>query len=156
MYNTSTSSIMFMVFTDSRRSCAFPRRTDRNHDGDNLGNKPSALRPSKYVWRFPDDSLLPHRTCTRKTGSPTSSSRTHGTRTPWGYTIPPCGQVRVLLFQTHHRRAGENDLQVLEIIIAIPQLSRPVGILKHLVYQQHLSAFSRNSAAKSTSVRSVK
>ena len=52
------------------------------------------------------------------------------------------GQVRILLFQTHHRRAGENDLQVLEIIIAIPQLSRPVGILKHLVYQQHLSAFS--------------
>ena len=52
------------------------------------------------------------------------------------------GQVRVLLFQTHHLRAGENDLQVLEIIIAIPQLSRPVGILKHLVYQQHLSAFS--------------
>ena len=49
---------------------------------------------------------------------------------------------RFLFFQTHHRRTGENDLQVLEIIIAIPQLSRPVGILKYLVYQQHLSAFS--------------
>ena len=44
----------------------------------------------------------------------------------------------VLLLEPHDARTGENDLQLGIFVVAFTQLPAPVGLLKHLVDEQHL------------------
>lgn len=55
-------------------------------------------------------------------------------------TFRNVAQLQILLFQAHHGRAGEYNLQIGKAVVAQAQLLAPVGVLEHLVYQQYLSA----------------
>ena len=45
----------------------------------------------------------------------------------------------VLLFEAHDAGSGENDLQLGIFVVALAQLPAPVGLLEHLVDEQHLA-----------------
>src|SRR5699024_11569475 len=49
-------------------------------------------------------------------------------------------QLHILLFQTHHGRAGEHDFQVGEAVVAHTQFLAPFRVLEYLVYQQNFSS----------------
>lgn len=55
-------------------------------------------------------------------------------------TFRNVAQLQIFLFQAHHGRAGEYNLQIGKAVVAQAQLLAPVGVLEHLVYQQYLSA----------------
>lgn len=55
-------------------------------------------------------------------------------------TFRNVAQLQIFLFQAHHGRAGEYNLQIGKTVVAQAQLLAPVGVLEHLVYQQYLSA----------------
>ena len=55
-------------------------------------------------------------------------------------TFRNVAQLQIFLFQAHHGRAGEYNLQIGKAVVAQAQLLAPVGVLEHLVYQQYLPA----------------
>ena len=46
-------------------------------------------------------------------------------------------QLGVLVFQSHHARAGEYNLQFGQCVVALSQLLAPVWLFEHLVDEQH-------------------
>ena len=67
-------------------------------------------------------------------------------------------QFRILVFQPHHRRAGEDDFQVGVTLVARAQVVAPVRELEYLVDEKHLSSALYEFAGKvhQTVLREIK
>ena len=57
-------------------------------------------------------------------------------------------QFGVFVFQAHHAAAGEDNLQIRVLVVALTQFGTPVGLLEHLVDEQHATAFLAELAGK--------
>ena len=67
-------------------------------------------------------------------------------------------QIGILILQPHDRRPRKDDLQIVERVIQLAKLLRPIRILKHLVDQQHAPAIGpeRRSEVYQRALREVK
>ena len=57
-------------------------------------------------------------------------------------------ELRILFFEPHDAGSGENDLQLGIFVVALAQLATPVGLLKHLVDEQHLTTLTDKFSGK--------
>ena len=58
------------------------------------------------------------------------------------------GDILVVLHESHDGRGREDDLQIREAVVATAQFARPVGVLEHLVEQQHTATAPVKLAGK--------